>query len=505
MNYLVVDTTHGGIKIAVMLKKQNIENNVYVYDIYNTLDKNNKTILQGNSIETVNDIGTLKNIENLNIISPIHCKLQKEDYEKIINKKIKYYTHHDSVKLILKDWLKKVNRQNIPVIEITGVKGKTSTCFILKEVMDNPLILSSLGAYLFRDNKKITLQKNISITPANIIETINTVKKFTNPQCNLKDDGNIRRDDFPYGSCIFESSLGGCGIGDIGILTNIVENYPIAQGKSNAKEAKKQIFNCKNIISNYNTLIKYYPEFIKHENINTFAINRTDMEKLARDSELTVEDLPRPTVTGKNINYSLEKTTLTVEYNNLKTISNRKISGEFDAEIFAPGEYHVMNYLASITCLLTLEFSEDKIIKGIGKFKGLPGRTSLKKIENSTIIEEINPGINTSAIEKSVNLVIDNESYNIIIGGKYGITCEEIDENTAAEHIDKIIMENPSIKIIFTDELGKNILSKMKNNTCNCSNIIYIESLDESIDYSIKNNKDILLIYRSNYSQINKR
>ena len=38
MNYLVVDMTHGGVKIATKLASENSENNVYGYDIYRTLD-----------------------------------------------------------------------------------------------------------------------------------------------------------------------------------------------------------------------------------------------------------------------------------------------------------------------------------------------------------------------------------------------------------------------------------------------------------------------------------
>lgn len=489
MDYLIVDMTHGGIKIAISLKKQNNKNNVYGYDIYNTLNGDKRRILELYDIKMIEDISKLKNIKNLNIISPIHCMLQKEDYEKIINPNIKYYTHHDGVKLILNNWTKKMRKLNIPIIEITGVKGKTSTCFILKEILDNPLILSSFGAYLFKNNKKITLAKNISITPANIIETIDTAEKIENPKCSLKNDGNTKNN-IGYKSAIFESSLGACGIGDIGILTNIVENYPIAKGKSNAKIAKKQIFNCKNIVINLETLNKYYPEFKNKNNINTFTIYK---ENTNNNGNLI----------AKNIKYSLEKTSLSIEYNDLITISGEKINGEFNIEVFAPGEYHIMNYLAAITCGLSLGINSKDIARKIVNFKGLPGRTSLKKEANSIIIEEINPGINTNAIKESIKIVSQYNNYIIILGGKYGITCEEINEEILGNALDTIIMNNSKLKIILTDELGKSLISKIRNNEKD--NVKYISNLDSAIDYGVKNNKNILLIYRSNYSQINKR
>ncbi|MGN1363688.1 MAG: coenzyme F430 synthase [Methanobrevibacter sp.] len=489
MDYLVVDMTHGGIKIAISLKKQNNESNVYGYDIYNTLHEDKKRILQLYGIIMIEDISKLKNIKNLNIVSPIHCMLQKDDYKKIINPDIKYYTHHDGVKLILNKWTEKMEKSNIPIIEVTGVKGKTSTCFILKEILDDPLILSSFGAYLFKNNKKITLAKNISITPANIIETVDTAEKIENPKCGLENDGNTKNN-IGYGSAIFESSLGACGIGDIGILTNIVENYPIAKGKSNAQIAKKQIFNCKNIIANLETLNEYYPEFRNKDNINTFTIYKENTDNNGN-------------LIAKDIEYSLEKTSLNIEYNGLITTSGKKISGEFNVEVFAPGEYHVMNYLAAITCGLSLGMNDEDIAKKVGNFKGLPGRTSLKKEANSIIIEEINPGINTNAIEKSIKMISQYNNYSIIIGGKYGITCEEINEEKLGETLDRIIIKNPKLKIILTDELGKSLISKIKNNEK--GNIEYINKLDSAINQETKNNKNILLIYRSNYSQINKR
>ncbi|OWT32849.1 hypothetical protein BGI41_05470 [Methanobrevibacter sp. 87.7] len=487
MKYLVVDMTHGGVKIAISLKKQNNKNIVYVYDIYNTLNEDKRKVLQFYNVKIIEDISKLKNIENLNIISPIHCMLQKEDYKKIINPKIKYYTHHEGVKIILENWTKKMEKLNIPIIEIIGVKGKTSTCFILKEILNNPLILSSFGAYLFKNNKKITLAKNISITPANIIETIETARKIENPKCSLENDGNTKNN-IGYKSAIFESSLGACGIGDIGILTNIVENYQIAKGKSNAEIAKKQIFNCKYIVANLETINKYYPEFKNKDNINTFTIYKENTDNNAN-------------LIAKNIQYNLEKTKLTIEYKDLITNKKNKINGKFDIEIFAPGEYHVMNFLAGITCGLSLGINEEEISKKIRKFKGLPGRTSLKKIKNSIIIEEINPGINTKAIEKSIKMISQYDNYTIIIGGKYGITCEEIDEDKLGNSLNNILMKDKENKIILTDELGKSLLNKIKDK----NKVKYIDNLNSAIDYGIENNKNILLIYRSNYSQINKR
>ena len=65
----------------------------------------------------------------------------------------------------------------------------------------------------------------------------------------------------------------------------------------------------------------------------------------------------------------------------------------------------MQNVLGVITTCLSLNIPKEKIIKGLANYKGIKGRTNKKIIENSTIIEEINPGINTKAIEESINMI----------------------------------------------------------------------------------------------------
>lgn len=54
-----------------------------------------------------------------------------------------------------------------------------------------------------------------------------------------------------------------------------------------------------------------------------------------------------------------------------------------------------------------MEASPDMIKEGLRRFKGLKGRTSLKTEGDLCIIEEINPGINTTTIRKSAEMLAD--------------------------------------------------------------------------------------------------
>lgn len=466
MNILVIDLTHGGVKIAVSLAKKG--KSVYCYDIYNTLKDIDRRMLDVYNVKLI-QLKDLKDFTgDLKVIYPIHLPLTNEDIRKN-NENLNYtfITHHEAVAEILNGWGKDIKK-----IEITGVKGKTSCAFMLKEILidENPLILSSLGALLYVDKKEIVLQKNISITPSNIKETVDLANKLANPLCNGESKNQI------YNSAIFESSLGATGIGDVGLLTNIVEDYPIAQNKSSASIAKKQVFRCGIICCEKESLDKYYKD-IEHEKVNSFSLDD-------ESADLYVE----------NVEYSLDETIIDIAFNDIKTKSDDIISGEIKVKTFAPGKHHVLNVLGVVGTALSLDIDENTIINGLKNYKGIVGRTNKKNIGNITVIEEINPGINTKAIEASINMIDNDGKYIISIGGDYGITCEEIDEDAVAKLIDTLDKE-----IILTGEVGKSILNKINKK------VIFIEDYNAVYDFAIENNRNLLFIYRSDYRKLSKR
>ncbi len=166
MNALIIDMTHGGALIASEFSKLD-KFNVFALDIYNTLSEKKRSLLARKGIKFVNReflerINVNSSIEkylddDFLIIAPIHCN---------INSKV-HMTHHEAIKFLLE------NKINVPIIEITGVKGKTSVVWMLKEIFKNcnPLILSSLGVEAIENGKSKILKQDISITPANIIKS----------------------------------------------------------------------------------------------------------------------------------------------------------------------------------------------------------------------------------------------------------------------------------------------------------------------------------------------
>ena len=465
--------THGGVKIAVSLSKKG--RSVLAYDIYNTLSVIDRKMLEVYDVWLLNDLSELKTYKgDMRIIYPVHLPLSHEEICKN-NPALNYsfITHHGIVKELLKDW-----GDDIAKVEITGVKGKTSSVFMLKEIMidENPLILSSLGALLYEDKKEIILKKDISITPANIKETIDLAYKIANPVCKIADgiveSENLRK----YDSAIFESSLGVSGIGDVGLLTNICENYPIAKNRMSASEAKRQVFNCDTVVCNKESLDTYYSD-ITHPKINTFSL---DDDK----ANMYVSD----------VSYSIDKTEITVNYTDVKTINDNVFNGSVTVKTFAPGRHHVSNVLGVVLTGICLEIPENKIIEGLNNFNGITGRSKKRSNGDFLVIEEINPGINTDAIRQSVEMISNLDDWLVAIGGDYGITCEEIDENRVCEYLESLECE-----IILTGEVGSSLADKLKRQSS------LIENINDVYDFALNSEKNLLLIYRSDYRKVSQR
>ncbi|GAB4313767.1 MAG: coenzyme F430 synthase [Methanobacteriaceae archaeon] len=444
MKVLVVDMTHGGKKIALDFLKAGADK-VYAYDIYKTLTPDDVINLTRKGIIFVDNI--FKE-DDLLIVAPVHSTVKEENQ----------ITHHEAVQLLLSP------KMQVPVIEVTGVKGKTSTVWMLKEIFKelNPLVLSSLGVEAVVEGENHVLEDNISITPANIVRAWELAEGLD------------------IGVCIFEVSLGGTGLAHVGILTNLAEDYPIASNTKTAGEAKSQIFRSNMVACEYNAFKSNYSNF--HEKIVTFGYGK-NMELV--------------NVGASNVRFGLNETCFKVVVNHLKTIKNEYLSMEFNISTFAPAEHHLNNVLAAICTSLILEVPIETIQRGLKNYRGVKGRTSIKQIGNINIIEEINPGINVKAIEKSFKMISQYGDFAVILGGKYGITCEEIDEENAADFLNKT---SENIKLILTDDLGMSIKSKL------IRSFEYFKTVNQAVEFAAKEDfENILLIYRSNYSEINKR
>lgn len=434
---LISDANHGGLVLLEEYSKYT-NNNLFFYDIYDKLSKSekreweNKTHVKFLSLDEIQD-----NEDSFIKINPVHMPpVIKTDY-----------THHEFVAYLLK----KITRSDMKIIQVTGVKGKTTVTTLLKHVLRNynTLVLTS-DKLTYNDE---TLIEKLSITPASIITAITTAKE----------KGILN--DVEY--CVFEVSLGVIPDGYINILTNIIEDYDIAKSSSSASIAKESVFTSQHTICDFDAYKKYYSN---HENVITLSFDDENAD-----------------VYSDKVYYNVRSTSFNVHY----------FDRIFNINHFALSDFYVTNLLFAISTAVIIDMNIEDIESNLEYAAPVDGRNSFRYIDDKLIIEDINPGLNTTSIKKCVeNLSKYGEDYMIVVGGDYGITCEEIDEKKLCNFLEKI---SPDC-IILTGELGYNLEKRLN------SEYLYFKKLSDAIKYceNEANKKLIQIIYRSEYnSEIN--
>ena len=439
-NVLICDANHGGLTLLDEYSKYT-DNNLFFYDIYNKLNKHeiknysnryNVTFL---NLEDINDEYTVIAPVHMNPVIPVD------------------YTHHEFTSYLV-DKHKNRYGWNFKIIQVTGVKGKTTTTSIISTILDdtNRLVLTSNAlVYYCKDEFKV-LKENLSITPSSIITALNIA---------LEEDVLF---DIEY--FIVEVSLGVIPNQEISILTNILEDYSIANNTSHASLAKKSVFRSKYVICDKKSLDTYYEQ---EEKDNIISVSLED-----RSSDLFVED----------IKYDIDTTRFCIVFKDKC----------FDMKCFALTDFYVNNILFAISVGLLLNMDIEDMKLSLKNMKSIPGRTSYKRINDKLVVEEINPGLNSTSIKESVeNISRYSNSLIIILGGDYGITCEEIDEEKLKGFIKSVKPNN----IIFTGELGFNLYNSLNDNKYN-----FMEDVNEALKYALNKDFEIIeVIYRSRYSR----
>lgn len=432
-NILISDANHGGLVLLEEYAKYT-NNNLFFYDIYNKLSDSQKRELENRLNVRFLSLKEIREEEDSFIkINPVHMPpVIKTDY-----------THHEFVAYLLR----KITKSDLKIIQVTGVKGKTTVVTLLKDVLSsyNTLVLTS-ERLTYNDD---TLMEKLSITPASIITAINMAKE----------EKVLDNVDF----CVFEVSLGVIPNGYVSVLTNIVEDYPIARDSSSASKAKESVFTSRHTICDYDSYRKYYSD---HENVITLSFDNENAD-----------------IHADNVEYDIKSTTFDIQYFNKTYRMNH----------FALSDFYVTNLLFAVCVGLITGMNVDEIASGLKSATPIEGRNSYRFVDDKLIIEDINPGLNTTSINKCVeSLKKYGEDYLIIVGGDYGITCEEIDEEKLCEYLQKISPD----RIILTGALGYNLERRLT------SDYLHFAKLGDAVDYA-KNNDEkklIQIIYRSEYN-----
>ena len=334
MKVLILDMTHGGAILAERFVKRG--DDVTCVDVYHIGTKELKDSVRAMGVRVEETVPQ----ENYDLhVAPMHCPdsflgeakcKERMSFSRAVNMFIDKKTFR---------------------IEVTGVKGKTSTCYILSHILSTSgkkvFLHSSRGQGPWKDGHKIECLK--SIAPTSLLE--------------LPDEG--------YDCIVSEVSLGGSAKADIAVITNLIEDYGIAKNSRKASQAKAEIFTDKiNIVKDDE--LEVWKKFGNYKFI-TFGEN------------VKVEG--RPSI-GEGIGISF-------------CYKGKKEKVRLDRD------YMSLQYLPSFDIVLkiceTMDIPVEYVIKGLSTFKGVPGRGEISQEGGRWYVRDRNPGISHMSIRMTLD------------------------------------------------------------------------------------------------------
>jgi hypothetical protein len=191
MRILVLDTIHGGSAIGAAFARAG--NSVDAVDVYRGTTPNEAD----RAAHTTYDL----------VVAPVHLD---PAHPLLTGRTEPVISHHEAVRRLLE------GKVPLPMVEITGMQGKTTVAHALAHILPCPGVLhTSTGTYAM-PGRHLIFKK--SITPASVLDAAEKAIS-----CN--------------GWLIAEESLGVTGAGDLAIITS-ASDYRCAAGKKSALAEK---------------------------------------------------------------------------------------------------------------------------------------------------------------------------------------------------------------------------------------------------------------------------
>ena len=288
-------------------------------------------------------------------------------------------------------------------IEVTGVKGKTSTCYLLAHILSGcgkrVFLHSSRGQGPWKDGHQITCLR--SIAPTSILE--------------LPDEG--------YDVVISEVSLGGSAKADIAVITNLIEDYGIAKNSRKASQAKAEIFTDK-------------VNIVKEDELDIWK-SFGDRKFVTFGDNVRIEGEP---AIGKGIALSFD-------------YKGRKEKATLD-----PG-YLSLQYIPALNTVLKIceqmEIPVQKVIEGIDSFKGVPGRGVISKEGDRWYVRDRNPGISHMSIEMTLSCLKRMNCLDKAVAVIDPVSKKVCDKMDAPQM--KAVADRYGVPVLFTDGCGSKV------------------------------------------------
>jgi UDP-N-acetylmuramyl pentapeptide synthase len=441
----VLDLTHGGIVIARKLKK--IVSSVSAVDAYKTLDTGELSSLENEGINTSRD--ALKATDFDTLVAPVHLDLKYPMLVEAANNSIPVLSHHEAVGQLLEDY----ELDDKTVIELTGTKAKTSTSILLAEVLSREKKIVSHTSRGVEDwSTGMVIKKGLSITPASILTALDAVR-----------EAGIKPEVF-----IFEISLGGTGCADIGVITTIANDYPIANNTRMASEAKRQmILNAKSgstLVIN-NDALRFFGACRRDVNIVSFS------DSINASCNVYYEDISSK---GGVIAYYLGKKQGRIHI---------REAPDYDISSYKTA------FVGAAAVALAMDVDAGTIERAFSEFKGAEGRMRKMSLEGRIFIDNSNSGMDIRSAEKALSYAkAETGRIVMVLGEEAKEVCEGLDPAAVKRFMDKHMNELLALILV-----GERMNPLIKNNIN--KNIYYADSLSKGIELAKQqtHEKDIIL------------
>ncbi len=299
------------------------------------------------------------------VVAPVHLDPDHPVLVEARRKGVQILTHHQMVGRLLRQ-----EGLDGKMIEVTGTRGKTSTSVILADILSRCYRVAShtsLGLYYLGER----VASGRSITPASILWALDVLK-----------EKRLEADFY-----IFEDSLGGTGVADLGIITTLRDDYPIAGGKRLASEAKKQMADSHVLVANRDAA-----HILKNRN-GVFFFSET----------------PAP---GCQV---------WLEGGRLEPLGVR----------VPPGlESYDISLTAAVAAALALEVPASVIEKALWGFQGIPGRMKIGSFKGRLLLDNSNSGLTVPLVEKALDRIskeAGGRDVCLILGEDRRQVCEGLD------------------------------------------------------------------------------
>ena len=308
------------------------------------------------------------------------------------------------------------------LIGITGTNGKTTTAFIVKDIL-----------------KEFNIKSGLIGTVKNMVGDKEFHTELTTPDpydmhklFKMMEDDGIKY-------CVMETSsqafhqmrLAGIHF-KVGVFTNLTQDHLDYHGTiEEYKKCKKELFKACDI-----------------------AVMNADDEA----SQFMMDG-----VSCENISYGVEKKS-DIKASNIELLENKvtyKINNELNVDFHIPGDFSVYNSLAAIGAVSALGFSLEDTVKAISQAKSVKGRLEL--VETNTPFGVIIDYAHTpDGLEKAINAVRGFTKGRVITlfgcGGDRDKTKRPKMGRMATELSDIVIITTDNPRTEDPDEIIKEIL-----------------------------------------------